>query len=55
MSRPTKISIAVACALGVTAVGAQTVQRDGKEVTPAQVRAPVSSSKQGPREGPLRF
>lgn len=43
MSRLTKISIAIACALGVTAVGAQTVQRDDKEEKPAQVRAPAAT------------
>jgi uncharacterized membrane protein len=41
MGKFTRISIAIACALGVTAVSAQTVQRDGKEVKPAQTRAPV--------------
>jgi hypothetical protein len=41
MRQFTRIAIAVACALGVTAVTAQTVQRDGKEVKPAQTRAPL--------------
>jgi hypothetical protein len=41
MRKLTKVSIAVLCALGVTAVSAQTVQRDGKEVNPAQTRVPV--------------
>jgi len=40
----TKLSIAVACALGVTAVAAQTVQRGGQEVKPAQTRSPVQVS-----------
>jgi len=44
MSQFSKITIAVLCALGVTAVTAQTVQRDGKEVNPAQVRAPVQTA-----------
>ena len=44
MNRLTKISIAIACALGVTAVAAQTVQRDGQTVKPAQTRAPVQVS-----------
>jgi len=49
MNQLTRISIAVACALGVTAVTAQTVQRGGQTVSPApvqgvgpaQTRAPV--------------
>lgn len=39
-----KITIAVLCALGATAVTAQTVQRDGKEVKPAQARTPVQTA-----------
>jgi hypothetical protein len=41
MRKLTKIFTAVLCALGVTAASAQTVQRNGKEVSPAQTRAPV--------------
>jgi hypothetical protein len=44
MRQLTKVSIAVACALGVTAAVAQTVQRGGQEVKPAQTRAPVQVS-----------
>jgi hypothetical protein len=44
MRQLSKLSIAVLCALGITAVGAQTVQRDGKEVKPAQTRAPVQTA-----------
>jgi hypothetical protein len=50
MHKVTKLSIAVLCALGVTAVTAQTVERDGKEVKPAQTRAPVSTA-QAPAGG----
>ena len=50
MRRLTSISIAVACALGVTAVAAQTVQRDGKDVRPAQTRAPAQTA-QAPAGG----
>ena len=38
MNRLTRISIAMACALGVTAVTAQTVQRGGQTVSPAPVQ-----------------
>jgi hypothetical protein len=41
MRQYTRIAIAIACALGVTAASAQMVVRDGKEVKPAQTRAPV--------------
>jgi hypothetical protein len=54
MNRLSKISIAVACALGVTAVAAQTVQRGGQTVKPAQTRAPVQVSQTvfgGPASG----
>jgi hypothetical protein len=47
MNRLTKISLAVICALGVSAVTAQTVQRDGQEVKPAQTRAPVKTAQAG--------
>lgn len=50
MYKLAKLSIAVLCALGITAVTAQTVQRDGKEVKPAQTRAPVSTA-QAPAGG----
>ena len=43
----TKLSIAVLCAFGITAVTAQTVQRDGKVVQPAQTRAPVQTAQAG--------
>ena len=44
MRKLTRISLAIVCALGITAVTAQTVQRDGKEVKPAQTRAPVHTA-----------
>ena len=44
MRNLSKITMAVLCALGITAVTAQTVQRDGKEVKPAQTRAPVQTA-----------
>jgi hypothetical protein len=50
MRQFSKLSIAVLCALGITAVTAQTVQRDGKEVKPAQTRAPVQTA-QAPAGG----
>ena len=50
MRKFTRISLAIVCALGVTAVTAQTVQRDGKEVKPAQTRAPVQTA-QAPAGG----
>ena len=50
MYKLAKLSFAVLCALGVSAVTAQTVQRDGKEVKPAQARAPVTTA-QAPAGG----
>ena len=48
MSNSIRISIAVACALGVSAAMAQTVQRgSGTSAAPAQVRAPVQVAQAG--------
>ena len=50
MRQLSKIVIAVLCAMSIPAVVAQTIQRDGKEVKPAQSRAPIQAA-QAPAGG----